>query len=128
MNGRIVLVGDNSWTDFAASTLREVGEATVVYPEDSPGAMTCQDLVILSPSTDHLPSQTIGLLMSARGPLRILVVDVRADYARAGDAARACAIGYQLCTWNRQHLIDAIDCHRQARLPDEGAIARRFGT
>lgn len=125
--GKIVLVGKNDWTRFAHNVLRAKGVSTVRRSEQNPGKVSAQDLVVLSAGPEGSPSSKMGDLFRKLGPLRILVMDARDDFRRAGDAARAHAVGYEPQSWDRDKLLEIIAQYEGAKPPDEGAIERRFG-
>jgi DNA-binding NtrC family response regulator len=132
--GKIILVGTpEPWGNFATKTLQQAGLEVRALPQadflDSTLArsLTRRDLLVVSPGADQLPSEELGPLLRHLGPVRILVLDGRADYSRAGDAYRGGAVGYSAIPLNREGLLELVRSCADREPPDRITIDRRFG-
>ncbi len=132
--GRIILIGaPEPWERFASMALREAGLDVRSLPHEEflestlAQTITGRDLMVVSPPGDQLPSTELGPLFRHLGPVRVLVVDRRADYSRAGDAMRGGAVGYGATPWNREGLLQLVGSCISKEPPDRTAIDRRFG-
>lgn len=132
--GRIVLIGTpEPWGCFASTTLREHGLDVRSLPQEEfldstlARTITSRDLMVVSPPGDQLPSAELSSLFRHLGPVRVLVVDRRAHYSRAGDALRGGAVGYGALPWNREGLLELVNSCAGKEPPDRIAIDRRFG-
>ncbi|HWM91965.1 MAG TPA: hypothetical protein VN493_14465 [Thermoanaerobaculia bacterium] len=130
----IILVGaPKAWESFVRPVLEEKGRIFSFAEEedflDSTLAekVSRDDLMVLSPTEDQLPSAELAQLFRRLGPMRILVLDGRFDYARLGDAMRGCAIGYEARPWNRETVLQIVEKYMRSELPEWSAIDRRFG-
>lgn len=131
---RVILVGTSDrWEHFAEMALRlEELEPVHFLPEQLldpafPIRIDDQDLMLLSPLEGQRPSVLLERLFQKLGPVRVVVVDSRADYARLGDALRACAVAYAPRPWNREELLKLIEDNRDRELPHPVTLDRRFG-
>jgi hypothetical protein len=132
---KIVMVGvPESWAHFARPILEKMARLFSFQDEQEllssalAQQVTSDDLMVLSPTEGRPPSSELAALFRRLGPVRVLVVDGRFDYARLGDAMRGCAVGYEERPWDREQLIQLIDTYGNQEPPDQYAIDRRFGS
>jgi DNA-binding NtrC family response regulator len=131
---KIILVGAcKAWERFARPVLEEKRPTFSFTEEDDflnstlVGKITQDDLMVLNPADNQMPSEELSRLFRQLGPVRVLVVDGRFDYARLGDAMRGCAVGYEALPWNREKLIQLVETCERSEPPAWSDIDRRFG-
>ena len=131
---KIILVGaSKAWESFARPILEEKGQTFSFAEEEDflestlTGKITRDDLMVLNPTDNQMPSTELSRLFHRLGPVRVLVVDGRFDYVRLGDAMRGCAVGYEALPWNREKLIQLVELCERSEPPAWSDIDRRFG-
>jgi hypothetical protein len=133
MNKIILLGAPESWTHFARPILEKKACLFSFQDEEDFLAsnlaqqVTGDDLMVLSPREGRPPSVDLAPLFHHLGPVRVLVVDGRFDYARLGDAKRGCAIGYEARPWDREKLSQLIETYEDQAPPDQYTLDQRFG-
>jgi len=131
---RVIFFGppDEKWWSFASSVLEQAGRQTLSLP---PGFLNLapisplsrEDLFLVSPAEGSLPSDCLAELFAKLGPVRVVIIDGRLDFARAGDATRGCAVGYVAQPWSPETLLNLVRTHQDREPPDRFALDRRFG-
>ena len=125
---RVQVVGEiTDWTRFAIESVRAAGKDIAHVDDDKIESIDHEDLVVLVPDEEEQVSASIGELLTQLGPVRIVVMDSREDYRRAGDAMRACAVGYETRPWNRRELLRLLEEYAHTLAPEVDSIERRFG-